>query len=142
MSATTAIIHLNFRGNARAALEFYQSVFGGHLMVVSYADAGAVQNPAEAEQVLWGQVASETGVRLMAYDVPSALAWEPGTIPFFVALRGASADDITAYWNGLAAAATIVQPLGPSAWSPLYGMLKDRFGITWVLDLEPTQSAA
>jgi PhnB protein len=142
MSATTAIIHLNFRGNARAALEFYQSVFGGHLMVVSYADAGAVQNPGEADQVLWGQVASETGVRLMAYDVPSALAWEPGTIPFFVALRGTSADDITAYWNGLTAAATVVQPLGPSAWSPLYGMLKDRFGITWVLDLEPTQPAA
>jgi PhnB protein len=142
MSATTAITHLNFRGNARAALEFYQSVFNGHLMVVSYADAGAVQNPAEADQVLWGQVANEDGVRLMAYDAPSSLDWNPGTIPFFVALRGTSADDITRYWQGLAPAATIIQPLGPSAWSPLYGMLKDKFGITWVLDLEPTQAAA
>ena len=141
-SATTAVtIHLNFRGHARAALEFYQSVFGGHLIVVSYADAGAVQNPAEADQVLWGQVAAESGVRLMAHDVPSSLAWDPGTIPFFAALRGTNAEEITGYWQGLAPAATIVQPLGPSPWSPLYGMLKDKFGITWVVDIEPTQPA-
>lgn len=143
MSATVATTtHLNFRGNARAALEFYQSVFGGQLMVVSYADAGAVQNPAEANQVLWGQVAAESGFRLMAYDVPSSLAWAPGTIPFFVSLRGKDPDEITGYWQGLAASATIIQPLAPSGWSPLYGMLKDKFGITWVLDLEPTQPAA
>ena len=43
-ATTAATIHLNFRGNAHAALEFYQSVFGGHLVAVSYADAGAVQN--------------------------------------------------------------------------------------------------
>lgn len=143
MSRTIATTtHANFRGNARAALEFYHSIFGGHLMVVSYADAGAVQNPAEADQVLWGQVAAASGFRIMAYDVPSSLAWDPGTIPFFLSLRGISPEEITTYWQGLAPSATIIQPLGTSPWSPLYGMLKDKFGITWVMDLEPTQAAA
>lgn len=143
MSRTIATTtHANFRGNARAALEFYHSIFGGHLMVVSYADAGAVQNPAEADQVLWGQVAAASGFRIMAYDVPSSLAWDPGTIPFFLSLRGTSPEEITTYWQGLAPSATIIQPLGTSPWSPLYGMLKDKFGITWVMDLEPTQAAA
>ena len=36
----------------------------------------------------------------------------------------------------LAPGATIIQPIGPAGWSPLYGMLKDRFGVTWVVDLE------
>ena len=143
MSRTIATTtHANFRGNARAALEFYHSIFGGHLMVVSYADAGAVQNPAEADQVLWGQVAAASGFRIMAYDVPSSLAWDPGTIPFFLSRRGTSPEGITTYWQGLAPSATIIQPLGTSPWSPLYGMLKDKFGITWVMDLEPTQAAA
>ncbi len=143
MSRTIATTtHANFRGNARAALEFYHSIFGGHLTVVSYADAGAVQNPAEADQVLWGQVAAASGFRIMAYDVPSSLAWDPGTIPFFLSLRGTSPEEITTYWQGLAPSATIIQPLGTSPWSPLYGMLKDKFGITWVMDLEPTQAAA
>ena len=32
--------HLNFRGDARAALERYRSVFGGELTIISYADMG------------------------------------------------------------------------------------------------------
>jgi len=30
----------------------------------------------------------------------------------------------------------VIQPIGPAGWSPLYGMLKDKFGVTWVVDLE------
>ncbi|MEO6015021.1 MAG: VOC family protein [Devosia sp.] len=133
--------HLNFRGQARAALAFYQSVFGGDQAIVTYKDAGAVQNPAEADQVMWGQVAAENGFRIMAYDVPSRLSWNPGEIPMFVSVRGVAAEEITGYWEKLAAGATIVQPLAPAGWSPLYGMLKDRFGITWVLDVEVSYAA-
>lgn len=131
--------HLNFRGQARAALEFYHAVFGGHLTTVTYKDAGAVQNPAEADQIMWGQVEAESGFRIMAYDVPSRLDYAAGEIPFFVSLSGTDADELKALWARLAAAATIIQPLGPAAWSPLSGMLKDRFGTTWVLDLERPQ---
>jgi len=128
--------HLNFRGDARAALEFYQLVFGGQLVVVTYKDAHAVQNPAEADQVMWGQVAADNGFRIMAYDVPSSLAWHAGEIPVFVSVRGDVAEEITGYWQKLQDGATVIQPLGPSGWAPLYGMLKDRFGITWVFDVE------
>jgi PhnB protein len=136
-----AVAHLNFRGDARAALEFYQSVFGGNQMVISYKDAGNVQNPAEADQVMWGQVAAESGFRVMAYDVPSRTPWNPGEIPFFVSVRGNAADEITRYWEKLSEGATVLQPLAPSGWSPLYGMLKDRFGVTWVLDVEVAYTA-
>jgi len=134
--------HLNFRGDARAALEFYQAVFGGQLTLISYADAGAVTAPDEAEQIMWGQVASADGIRVMAYDVPGALPWEPGVNPVFVSVRGADADEITRYWNGLAEGAHVVAPLAPAQWAPLYGMLTDRFGVTWVLDVEVAWPAA
>ncbi len=133
--------HLNFRGDARAALAFYQSVFGGDLMAITYADAGAVQNPAEADQVIWGQVAAADGFHIMAYDVPSATAWDPGTIPVFVSVRGDDADQLTGYWRKLSDGASIVQPLGPSGFSSLYGMVRDRFGVTWVLDLQTGYAA-
>ena len=137
---TTA--HLNFRGDARAALAFYQSVFGGEQMVVTYKDAGAVQNPAEANQVMWGQVAADNGFRIMAYEVPSRLGWNPGEIPVFVSVRGNAGDEITGYWEKLAAGATILQQLAPAGWSPLSGMLRDRFGVTWVLDVEVAYAPA
>ena len=127
--------HLNFRGQARAALDFYQSAFGGQTVALTYKDAGAVQDPAEADQIMWGQVTSEAGFAIMAYDVPSRLSYAPGEIPVFVSVRGDTAEEITGYWDKLAEGATVIQGLAPAGWSPLYGMLKDRFGITWVLDV-------
>lgn len=134
MSVTT-VTHLNFRGDARAALEFYQSVSGGELTIVTYRDSGSVPDPAEADQVLWGQVRGGSGFHVMAFDMPSARPWSRGDDPFFVSLRGETADEITALWAGLTADGTVVAPLAPSPWTPLYGMVKDRFGVTWVLDV-------
>ena len=119
----------------RVALEFYQSVFGGHLVPVTYQDAHNVQNPDEANQIMWGQVASEDGFHVMAYDVPSATAYDPGEIAYFVSVRGKTTDEITGYWNSLSAHGTIKAPLAPAGFSPLYGMVTDQFGVTWVLDV-------
>ncbi|MBB5781379.1 VOC family protein [Nonomuraea jabiensis] len=134
MSVNT-VTHLNFRGDAQAALAFYQSVFGGDLAVVTYKDAGNVQEPAEADQVMWGQVSSAGGFQVMAYDVPSRLPYSRGENAFFVSVRGETAEEITAYWEKLSDGATVLQPLGPAQWAPLYGMLTDRFGVTWVVDV-------
>lgn len=134
MSLTTTT-HLNFRGEARAALEFYRSVFGGEVMIFTYADAHDVGDPSQADQVMWGQVLADNGLHVMAYDVPSTMPFERGANSFFVSLRGDSPDEITQYWSQLAEGATIVADLAPAGWSPLYGMLKDRFGIVWVLDV-------
>ncbi|MEV7005187.1 VOC family protein [Streptosporangium sp. NPDC051022] len=130
-----SVAHVNFRGDARAALEFYQSVFGGDVAVVTYKDSGNVQDPAEADQVMWGQVAAGNGFHVMAYDVPSRLPWNQGENSFFLSVRGETTEEVTEYWQRLSAGATVVQPLGPAQWAPLYGMLKDRFGVVWVLDV-------
>ena len=141
MSVNT-VAHLNFRGDARSALEFYQSVFNGELRIVTYGEMGNVQEPSEANQVVWGQVTSANGVNVMAFDVPARLPWNRGEHSFYLSLRGNDADEIGGYWEKLATDATIVQPLGPSPWAPLYGMLTDRFGITWVVDVASAYSAS
>lgn len=130
-----AVTHINLRGNARKALEFYQSVFGGQTAMVTYTQAGNVQDPSDADHIMWGQVVCDNGFRVMAYDVPVGTPWNQGEIPFFVSVRGEDAKEITGYWEKLREGATIVQPLAPAAWATLYGMLKDSFGVTWVLDV-------
>ncbi|WP_182908610.1 VOC family protein [Microbispora sp. H13382] len=134
MSITTTT-HLNFRGDARAALDFYHSVFGGNIVAVTYKDAGDAQNPDEADWVMWGQVTADNGFHLMAYDVPSHTPWNPGENAVFVSVRGDDTDEITALWDKLTIGSTVVRPLEPAQWAPLYGMLKDRFGVVWVLDV-------
>ncbi len=154
--SVNATTHLNFRGDARAALEFYQSVFGGELVVATYSDFGAPNDTPDADKVVFGQVAAENGFRVMAYDVPasgqSARPSEPSTRrengvtitqePFFISLRGESVDEITGYWEKLSKGATVVETLASSQWAPLFGMLTDRFGITWVVDVVADYSAS
>lgn len=53
----------------------------------------------------------------------------------FVSVRGTDEDEIRRHWDALSKDATIKAPLEPAAWAPLYGMLTDRFGVTWVLDV-------
>jgi PhnB protein len=143
--AITTTTHLNFRGDARAALAFYQSVFGGQIASITFADAHNVQSEGglasadEADQIMWGQVQADNGFHVMAYDVPSALSYDRGDKPVFVSVRGDadSAEEITTYWKGLSQGATIQADLGPAPWgAPLYGMLTDQFGVIWVLDVQ------
>lgn len=142
--------HLNFRGTARQALEFYQTVFGGEVAIATYGDFGMPAGVPGADKVVFGQVENADGFRLMAYDIPGhddadgvpvagSTRRENGVTitdrSFFQSLRADSLDEISRYWDVLAAGATIVEPLAASAWSPGFGMLTDRFGVTWVLDV-------
>ncbi len=131
----SATPHLNFRGNARAALAFYQTAFDGQVTMVTYQDAGQADQAGAPDDVLWGQVTTPGGLRVMAYDVQAARPWHPGENALYVVVGGSTPDEITGPWQRLSAGATILQELAPSQWSPLYGMLKDQFGITWVLSL-------
>ncbi|TPW78293.1 VOC family protein [Schumannella sp. 10F1B-5-1] len=127
--------HLNFAGQAREALEFYGTALGAQPVMMTYGQMGAVDDPAWADRIVWGQVETASGVRVMAFDVWPHQTWNQGENAFYVYLSGDDADEITAIWEGLVDGAEIRQPLGASAWSPLAGQLKDRFGVIWALDV-------
>ena len=147
----TTTTHLNFRGTARQALDFYRSVFGGEVTLATYSDFGMPAGVPGADKVVFGRIESPAGIRLMAYDIPGqddpdaaatagSTRRENGTTvtdrSFFQSLQAQSLDELTRYWGGLAAGAEIVEPLAASAWSAGFGMLTDRFGVTWVLDVQ------
>ncbi|WP_411698474.1 VOC family protein [Conyzicola sp.] len=154
MSITTTT-HLNFRGDARAALEFYQSVFGGSVTIATYGDFGMPKDLPGADGVVFGQVESEDGFRVMAYDIPGQSGGSAASAgsthrengatvtdqPFFVSVRGETLHEVQGYWEKLSAGASIVEPLAASAWSPGFGMLTDGFGVTWILDVAAANTA-
>jgi PhnB protein len=127
--------HLNFRGTAKQALEFYHSVFGGQLIALTNEQAQSVELPEEAQQIKFGQVIGENGFQMMGYDVPSSVSYDQGEKSLFVSVRGDSTEEITALWRRLAVGSTVISDLAPSPFSPAYGMLEDAFGVTWVLDV-------
>lgn len=62
--------HLNFPGTARAALAFYQGIFGGQVVATTYGELGMPPESPDATNVVFGQLDAENGFRVMAYDIP------------------------------------------------------------------------
>ncbi|SEQ93001.1 PhnB protein [Lentzea xinjiangensis] len=148
-----AVTHLNFRGQAREALEFYRSVFGGQTTIATYGDFGLPADAPGAANVVFGQVVADNGFRVMAYDVPGENAPLPQgepttrrengatitTEPFFLSVRGETVEEVAGHWELLADGATVIEAFGPAPWAPGFGMLTDRFGVTWILDVAAEQ---
>lgn len=130
--------YLNFRGDAKAALEFYHSVFGGDLTLSSFTDLGMNDVPeAERGLVMHGQLETPAGFTLMASDVPSHMEYSAGTNQFAISLSGPSEDDaqLRGYWHKLGEGATISEPLATAPWGASFGMLTDRFGVNWMVNI-------
>lgn len=125
--------YLSFKDNAREAMEFYQSVFGGDLEVSTfgeYPESG--YDPSESDKVMHSQLDAPNGLTLMASDTPSSMEYrEPQGIS--VSLSGDDANEITAAWEKLSQGAKVTMPLGEPPWGGLFGMLTDRFGVDWFL---------
>lgn len=138
MSVTTTT-HLNFRGEAREALQLYASIFGGEVQAFTYADAHNDADSAVPDQLMWGGITAPNGLSLMAFDVPPGRPFERGTDSVFVSVRSDDPAEITRCYEALCEGAHVRTALGPAPWgSPLYAMLDDRFGITWVMDVSAT----
>lgn len=133
--------YLNFRGNAREAMEFYQSVFGGELDVSTFRD---FQMPGigedEADQIMHSQLTSPAGFVLMGADVPSVMPFVPAA-GMTIALSGSEVDELRGYWDRLSEGADVEMPLELAPWGDLYGQLTDRFGISWMASIDVSGQA-
>ena len=126
--------YLNFRGQAREALEFYRSVFGGEFTVTTFGEFGETPEGVEADQVMHGQLETSMGFTLMISDVPSAMDLTVGD-NITVSLSGDDADALRGYWERLSDGGTVTFPLAKQMWGDEYGQCQDRFGIPWMVNI-------
>jgi PhnB protein len=126
--------YLSFDGNAREAMDFYQGVFGGNLVSTTFAEGGMAQNPADAEKVMHAQLETERGFALMASDTATGMQWQPfGGIS--ISLSGDDEGELRGYWDRLADGGNVVMPLEKAPWGDSFGMLTDRFGVPWMVNI-------
>jgi len=126
--------YLNFRGNAREAMEFYKGVFGGNLTISTFGEFQAPTEPSEADLVMHADLEGPEGTRFFAADAPSHMTFTPGT-NFSMSLSGESEDELRGYFDKLSAGGSVTMPLEKAPWGDAFGMLTDRFGTQWLVNI-------
>ena len=133
--------YISFLDNAREAMEFYKSVFGGELTVSTFADFQTGEDPAEANKVMHSALVTEGGLELMASDTPSRMEYTPGT-SISISLSGDDEAELRGYFEKLADGGAITLPLEQAPWGDSFGMCADKFGINWMVNIAGSAQGA
>ncbi len=129
--------YISFTDNARQAMEFYQSVFGGNLTTSRFGEFGA-GTPAESDKVMHARLETDSGLTLMASDTPEGMEHKPGN-NMSVSLSGDATTELHGYWDKLSEGGTVTMPMAKQPWGDEFGMCVDRFGVLWMVDIGPDQ---
>jgi PhnB protein len=126
--------YLSFRDDAREAMEFYRSVFGGELNVSTFADFNASDDPSEADKVMHSQLEAPNGMVLMGADTPNRMEYSEGA-RISLSLSGDDEAELRGYYEKLSEGGTVTMPLDKAPWGDFFGMCTDRFGINWLVNI-------
>ena len=126
--------YLSFKDNARQAMEFYRSVFGGKLTLSTFEEYHAAQDPAEGNKIMHAVLEAENGITFMASDTPSRMEFHPGA-NVSLSLSGDDEKELRGYFDKLSSGGQVTMPLEKAAWGDTFGMCTDRFGMGWMVNI-------
>jgi PhnB protein len=129
--------YISFSGNAREAMEFYQSVFGGTLTTSTFGEFGMAESGI-ADQIMHSQLETDSGYFLMCADTPPGMPYTPGGA-ITVSLSGDDGGELRGYWAKLSEGGEITTPLEKQMWGDEFGSLTDRFGVAWLVNIGQPQ---
>lgn len=138
---TTLNPYLGFRDNAREAMNFYQSVFGGELTLSTFAEFQASDDPAEAGKIMHAMLTTAHGMVLMGADTPNSMEFSPGS-SISISLSGDDEAELRGYFEKLSGnGGSVTVPMDRAPWGDIFGMCTDPFGIAWLVNVNAPQTA-
>jgi PhnB protein len=129
--------YIAFDGTAREAMETYKATFGGELSVNTFSDFGEAP-PGFEDKIMHSQLETPSGFTLMASDTPPGMPFQPGgTIS--ISLSGDDEGELRGYWDKLSDGGEVAMPLDKQMWGDVFGIVTDRFGISWMVNIAQPQ---
>lgn len=131
--------YINFNGNAKEAMEFYNNAFGGKLTMNTYKDGGMPQDSDTDDKIMHAMLESDNGITLMASDSPKGWVYNVGN-NVSISLSGDNEAELKSYWDKLSDGGKIDEPLVEAPWGDKFGMFTDKFGIRWMVNIAGKKS--
>jgi PhnB protein len=129
--------YLFFEGHCDEAIEFYKKAVGAEVgMLMRWKDAPekSMCTPTNENKVMHASL-KINDARIMASDGRNS--GQPDFKGFSLSLDAKTEADAARMFNALAEGGQVIMPLGKTFYSPCFGMLADKFGVHWMIIVEP-----
>jgi len=146
--STTLTPYLSFNGNTREVFAFYEKALGAKIeAMMSFADMPAPPGSTEgcgdgaapaADGIMHARLALPGGAMLFAGDMPPGMPYE-GVKGVMLALQYDTVAEAQTVFAALSQGGQVTMPLAPAFWAKSFGMLTDRFGLSWAVNGEPIE---
>lgn len=132
--------YLNFQGNTEEAFNFYKSVFGSEfVMLQRFSDTphGAALPEHERNKIMHVALPIGQNLILMGTDGLESMGQKvsPGN-NFSLAIGPSSEAEAEDIFKKLSEGGQVTMPLEKTFWNAYFGMLKDKFGIQWMVNYD------
>lgn len=129
--------YLTFRNTAAEAMTFYQSVFGGDLQTMTFGQGGGSDDPAKVDLLMHAHLETTDGWTFMASDAAEHDPRDVDARPVTLTIGGTEdeLDRITGWFDALAEGGEVSHPLQKQLWGDVFGQVRDRFGINWMVNI-------
>ncbi len=136
---TSSNTYIFFNGNCREAMNFYKNALNGELEMMPF-EGSPMDVPEDYKnKVMHSTLKFGDNAVVMASDSMPNQPTEAGN-NFSVSIACNDAEQAEQYFNKLADGGTVIMPFDNTFWGAKFGMLKDQFGICWMVNCELSQN--
>ena len=130
--------HLAYTGNCEEALNFYKSVLGGDITFIMRHGESPMKDqvPVDWHQKVMHATFTADGASIMACDRPPGMPGPNGFCGITLSIAGKDVASSKVVHKGLADGGQITLPFGPTFWAKGFGMLVDKYGVSWMVNSE------
>lgn len=120
-----------FDGKCREAFTAYGKVLGSTARLVTYGETPAGGGPPQPADHIMHAYLEAGGAVLMGSDGPGGDGPKDSV---WVSINVDAPADADRIFGELAEGGTVVMPIAETFWALRFGMLKDRFGVSWMVN--------
>lgn len=121
--------YITFDGNCAQAMDFYAAALGGTVESTTFRESGM-----DADGVMHASLDTPAGFHIFASDTVPGMEFSRGT-NVQVSISGDEAEQMRGYWDALADGGHVLMPLERQMWGDDYGLLADRYGVLWHVNI-------
>lgn len=132
--------YIGFNGACREAMTFYKDCLGGEVMFQVIGESQiASQFPEKMKDKILHSSLTKDALLLMGTDCVGPDGYTKGN-NVALSLNCSSEEEINTFFSKLSAGGTVLDPLKQQFWGATFGVLKDKFGIGWMLNYDKNQN--